>query len=341
MIRSRPREDPMVQTKEAERPKVSESQIKAMLSASDKVNRAAGAKMARATVAQHARVQSAAKRLLVPYWKKSGLDIKGFENIQVKAQTEMRRSVKGRKVAAVKNSSSVRERLRGAAANWLQSVNRLRGPNANLSSPFIPEYQVLETPFLIWPTHGLELDDSQIAPGNNWAKIKMPQTGASSGNENLRFIFVWQNPKDSYAAINIASLLALNGTCELTADSGFAGIVPGGTSSLTLDAYLKVWEWWNQPPTVPILEPTQQNEALNVSANGGGWFSSVGAIEVWNVQGDYAVSYDQFLLPPNGVTVIEVTLLVSYSNESGTAELDFSSGGFEVFCPEIAIATLT
>jgi hypothetical protein len=43
---------------------------------------------------------------------------------------------------------------------------------------------------------------------------------------------------------NVASFLALNGSCEAGADGGTAGIFPGDTSSLQLQAFLNVWQWW-------------------------------------------------------------------------------------------------
>lgn len=330
----------MPKSKEVTKPKVTESQIKTALSAVDEARRREDANLRRARLAERARVQSKAEKLLTPYWRKTGLDVAAFEKIRAQAKIEMRRLAEQQKADAIKQSSSVRDRLRYGVDSWRKTIERFRVPNATLVSQFVPGFVVIETPFIIWPTHGLEMDDSHIEPGNNWAKVK-GQSQKSSGQENLRFIFVWENPNDRFAAVNVASFLRLNGSCEASADGGTAGIFPGGTSNLYLKAFLNVWEWWNQPPTNPVFRATQRREVLNLSADGGGWFGSVGAIEVRSVNGNFDLSYDLFVLPPNGVAVFEVTLLVDYENDDGRIQLDFSSGSFEVMCPLVAVAILT
>jgi hypothetical protein len=330
----------MAKSKDVASSKPTESGIKAALSAVDEARRREDARLARGRAAAHARIRSQTEKLLTPYWKKTGLDVAAFKKLQAQAQTEMRRLAKDQKADAIKHSPAVRDRVRYGVHSWRNTIERFLLPNAALVSQFLPGFVEIKTPFIIWPTNGLELIDSHIEPGNNWAKITGEST-ASSGNENLRFIFVWDNPVDRFAAVNVASFLALNGSCEAGADGGTAGIFPGGTSSLQLQAFLNVWQWWEQPPTQAFPEVTQRRDVLNLSADGGGWFGSVGAIEVRSVSGNFDVSYSLFVLPPNGVAVFEVTLLVSYQNDDGRIALDFSSGAFEVMCPEVAIAILT
>jgi hypothetical protein len=330
----------MPKSKEVTAATLSESKIKAALSAADEARRREGADLPRAPRAERARIEKAAEKLLAPYWKKTGLDVAAFKKIRTQTQTEMRRLAAEQHADAIKHSSAVKDRLAHGVESWRQTVERFRLPDPALVSPFLPGFVVIETPFIIWPTHGLQLDDSHIEPGHNRAKVK-GQSTKSSGSENLRFIYVWENPNDRFAAINVASFLALNGSCEASADGGTAGIFPGGTSNLQLKAFLNVWEWWNQPPTNPLRQATQTRDVLNLSADGGGWFGSVGAIEVRSVSGNFDVSYSLFVLPPHGVAVFEVTLLVTYANDDGRIQLDFSSGGFEIVCPEVAIAVLT
>jgi len=320
--------------------KPTESRIKAVLSAVDEARRREDAKLARARGATRARIQSQAEKLLNPYWKKTGLDVASFKKLQAQAQADMRRAAEDQKSDAIKRSSAIGERLRYGVESWTRTIERFRLPNPALVSGFVPVFAEVTTPFIIWPTNGLELEDSHIEPRNNWAKIT-GQSTASSGNENLRFIFVWDNPNDTFAAVNVASFLSLNGSCEASADGGTAGIFPGGTSHLQLQAFLNVWQWWEQPPIQAFPEATQRRDVLNLSADGGGWFGSVGDIEVRPVSGNFDVTYNLFVLPPHGVAVFEVTLLVSYQNDDGRIALDFSSGGFEVRCPEVAIAILT
>jgi hypothetical protein len=330
----------MPKSKDVAPSKPTESRIKTVLSAADEARRREDARLAKDRRAVRERIQSQTEKLLTPYWKKTGLDVAAFKKNQAQAQIEMRRAAENQKADAIKQSSALKDRLRHGVQSWGKTIERFRLPNPALVSEFVPGYVEILTPFIIWPTNGLELIDSHIEPRNNWAKIT-GQSTASSGAENLRFIFVWDNPNDRFTAVNVASFLALNGSCEASADGGTAGIFPGGTSNLQLTAFLNVWQWWEQPPIQAFPEITQRREVLNLSADGGGWFGSVGDIEVRGVSGNFDVSYSLFVLPPNGVAVFEVTLLVSYQNDDGRIALDFSSGGFEIMCPEVAIAILT
>jgi hypothetical protein len=320
--------------------RVTAPQIKAVLSAADEARRRTDADSLQAGAAERARLRTATEKLLTPYWKKTGLDVAAFEKNRAQADTAMRRRAEQQKAAAIKESSTVRDGLRAGLESWHTTLERFRATDATLVSPFVPGFVLLETPFIIWPTLGLVMEDSHVEPRNNWAKIT-GRSERSSGTENLRFIFVWDNPHDRFTAINVASFLRLNGSCGASADGGTAGIFPGGTSHLHLKAFLNVWEWWNQPPTNPVQLATQTRAALDMSADGGGWFSAVGDIEVKSVNGNFDVGYDLFVLPPNGVAVFEVTLLVSYENDGGLIQVDFSSGSFDVMCPELAIAVLT
>jgi hypothetical protein len=190
---------------------------------------------------------------------------------------------------------------------------------------------------MIVPSSGLEVDNFQLAPVNNWAKIK--GQWSSSATETLRFIFMWSNPNDRDTVINAASYLAVNGSCQLDANGGFLGIFPGGTSSLALTAFMNIWELWNQPPN------SAQTETLSIfsqSANGGGWFGSVGAVLSFSVNdstGD--LIYYQLVLPPNAAVAFEVTFQVAPQIDNGSIEIDFSSGSFEVRCPLVEIGILS
>ena len=176
------------------------------------------------------RIQSQAEKLLTRYWKKTGLDVAAFKKIQAQAQTEMRRLVEDQKADAIKHSSALRDRLRYGVESWRKTIERVRLPNPVLVSNFLPGFVEIKTPFIIWPTHGLEMDDSHVEPGNNWAKITGEST-ASSGNENLRFIFVWENPNDRFAAVNVASFLALNGSCVMTPGKSISFLVGVGAEA--------------------------------------------------------------------------------------------------------------
>jgi hypothetical protein len=97
-----------------------------------------------------------------------------------------------------------------------------------------------------------------------------------------------------------------------------------------------------------VSSQTQQDFSL--SANGGGWFDSVGAIIPGSVDqafGDLIIN--QLLLPPNAAVAFETTFQVGVNIDEGSgigvdpggAQIDFSSGSLEVRCPLVEIAILT
>jgi hypothetical protein len=108
--------------------------------------------------------------------------------------------------------------------SWLRAKS-VQLAHPNLSANFVPSVvTAVETASMIVPSSGLEMDNFQLAPVNNWAKIK--GQWSSSATETLRFIFMWSNPNDRDTVINAASYLAVNGSCHLDANSGFLGIFP-------------------------------------------------------------------------------------------------------------------
>jgi hypothetical protein len=244
---------------------MTEAEIKAALSAIEAARRHQDTQLPKAMHAASAQIRSEAEKLLVPYLKNTGLDTTAFKALQERAQTEMRRLAQEHKQQAIKNSASVAARMRSAEKSRSKSKSVSQPKlNANFVPPVLT---AVETASMIVPSSGLEMDNFQLAPVNNWAKIKGERS--SSATETLRFIFMWSNPNDRDTVINAASYLAVNGSCQLDANSGFLGIFPGGTSSLALTAFMNIWELWNQPPN---FVQTQTLPIFSQSANGGGWF---------------------------------------------------------------------
>ena len=316
---------------------MTEAEIKAALSAIEGARRHQDTQLPKAINAAGAQIRSEAEKLLVPYLKKTGLDTKAFKAVQERAQTEMRRLAQEQRQQAIKDSVSVAARLRSVEKSRSKSKS-LGFPHPKLSANFVPPVlTAVETASMIVPSSGLEMDNFQLAPINNWAKIK--GQWSSSATETLRFIFMWSNPNDRDTVINAASYLTVNGSCQLDADSGFLGIFPGGTSSLALTAFMNIWELWNQPPN---SVQTQTLPIFSQSANGGGWFGSVGAVlsfTVNNSTGD--LTYYQLVLPPNAAVAFEVTFQVTPQIDNGSVQIDFSSGSFEVRCPLVEIGILS
>jgi hypothetical protein len=327
----------MPRVKEPAKTNVTPSQIKAVLSARDAKAREERAFRKPARPGAQAR-RRAGERLFTSYLRKSGFDFAALEKMRTQNEAALRRLMKQQRAAAVKRSAAVKKELQWAVASWRDAIERVR--NGTLVSDFVPIFDVVDTPFIIWPTNDLELIDSQIQPGNNTAKINA-QWRKNFGVENLRFIFVWQNPKDSWVIVNVESNLMLNGECDEFEEGGY---LSGSVSNLYVDARLNVLEWWNQPPTSPFPQATQAQHVLSLSASGGGVLSNLGGgtVESASVAGTFDLSRSLFLIPPNGVAVFEVTLGFVYDNsDGGMVQINFASGGFQVMCPALVIAILS
>lgn len=314
--------------------KVKESRIKAALSARDKATRAES-KDRRGMQARLRAGRRQGERALTSYLKKTGFDFETYDRIRAQQQAEMHRLLKEVETAAAKRSTSRRKDLAYGVATWRKTIEGFR--DGTLTSQFVPAFEVVDTPFIIWPTNGLELADSQIQPWNNTAKVHALWRG-DEGYENLRFIFVWDNPKDTGAVVNVESYLAVNGSCDAFTEPG---IFFGSINTVWVQASLNVWEWWNQPPTMLPPQATQVQHVLTIAASGGG-FASGGGVESKSAAGLFDVKRTLFALPPKGVAVFEVTLEFFYSNNGGgMIQARFAHGDLGVMCPAVVIAVLS
>jgi hypothetical protein len=318
------------------RVKVTESQIKAALSARDKSVRAdADARRALLTRVRAGRRQG--EKVLVSYLRKTGFDFDACETVRLHQVTQLQRALKEAQTAAVKRSSARNKELKYAVEGWRKTIERFR--DGTVTSGFVPAFEVIETPFLIWPTTELELEDSHIEPWNNTAKIRAHLS--DSGEENLRFIFVWENPVDRWTVVNVESNLAANGRCDAFAVGGF---LIGSQNGVFVRAALNVWEWWNQPPTMLAPQATQTPRVLAVTASGGGPFSNLGGGEVdsASVNGIFYRRRTLVSVPPRGVVVFEVAIEFFYDNSGGGfIQVEFASGSFGLKCPAVVIAVLS
>jgi hypothetical protein len=317
-------------------PKFTESQIKAAISAREKETRA-DSKLRKAMFARMQASRRQGEKALKSYLKKTGFDFEAYDRIRAQQQAEMHRLLKEAQTTAIKRSSSRKKELAYGVENWRKNIERFR--DATLVSKFVPAFEVVDTPFLIWPTNDLELEESHIEPWNNTAKIRGLWRG--TGKENLRFIFVWENPVDKWVVVNVESNLAVNGVCDAFAEGGF---FVGSINSLFVQASLNIWEWWNQPPTMLSPQATQTQGILALAIGGGGFLSNLGG---GNVDSKTASAIRDlrrtlFSLPPHGVAVFEVTLEFFYDNTGGgMIQANFASGEFGVKCPAVVIAVLS
>ena len=317
-------------------PKLTQSQIKAVISAREREARA-DSKLRTAMLARMQAVRRQGEKALTAHLKKTGFDFGTYDRIRAQQRAEMQRLLKQAEAATIKRSSSRRKELVHGVQNWREKVERFRG--ATRVSPFVPVFEVVETPFLIWKTSRLDLVDSHIQPWNNRAKVRGLWPG--TGNENLRFVFVWANPNDTWVIVNVESYLAANGACDAFAEGG---LLSGTINSVWVQATLNVWEWWHHPPTLLPPQATQTQRVLSVVTHGGGFLSNLGGgtVESASANGLFDVRRTLVSLPPRGVVVLEVALEFFYDNTGGgMIQARFASGDFGVMCPAVVMALLS
>jgi hypothetical protein len=322
-------------------PQFNEAQIKMALTAAKDLSAAKDARRQYATLRQadvsersETRTnQRTLENLLGSFFTKSGFEVDKFEEVLAQNQSALRRMAENRKAEAVEQSSSVKDALRYGVESRRKTIEHL----ATLAPP--PEYEVLDTPFLIWPTVGVFFADSHYEPWNSWAKITL-DSSRTEGREELSFYFLWVNPRDTFAVINVDTDLVLNGFCWVESDGG---ILPGTRhAGIILHARLFSWEWWNQPPTSPLWPNGIYEQALFIQTNTGAVFDD-GDSEFAVVFSAHDLRHNLFLVPPQESVVFEVVLDVLYgtSEDSGSIHVDFASGAFAVLCPAVSIAIVS
>ncbi|MBI3772873.1 MAG: hypothetical protein HY272_09265 [Gammaproteobacteria bacterium] len=279
--------------------------------------------------------QRASWQLIEYFATKNGFESEKFDEILARNQAELSRIADEQKAAAIKQSSSEMKTFIHAIESKRQAFDTLIS-TAVSPQPF---FVALDSPFLIWPTHGIELLDSHTDPYRSTAKITL-DSGRTFGYEELGFYFLYENPSDRFSVINVDGYLVFNG--QLRASQG-GGFWPGDRhASVGVGGHLHVFEWWNQPPTEPLAQADQTQQVASVATTGGG-FGDVGAIETKNVFRGVDLRHTLFVMPPHAVTVIEVTAAITYGTgtDSGHVNVDFNSGDFQIMCPFVLISVLT
>jgi len=198
--------------------------------------------------------------------------------------------------------------------------------------PFTPTTLTLK-PFLIWASDPSNmLLDSHLDPvGYSWAKIWLtrtedpPPVRTDSGYyeqemPTLVFYYLWSNPSDYYAVVNVKSSAVFNGICTTTANTGF---IIGGWTKLECTAKLVVKEWWNQPPQAWQAS----GQVFLIVADGGGvWSLETGDLEIETLSGvTRDLRYDLFRVPPGATAVFEVQVRFDTIIDDGSIGIDFSS----------------
>lgn len=271
--------------------------------------------------------ERAFEKLLTSYLTKTGFPSQELNKIRKHNDTELRRLSKKQKAEALRHSSSAKKTLRVVVEDWRAGMEQLAATQGGTSGPV--GSAILPTPFLIWPTHGIYLDSTNVQPWNNWAKIKFDANDPSVQTEELGFYFFWQNPSDQFIFVDVETSPVLNGFCQANEHSGISTF-----ASLILNVDLALFEWWNQPPTSPADESAQHQGVLSIGA----FEQLFGGTQTQSVNENYRLGYSFFRIAPGGVAVFEVRLTIrADSVAGGDVHADFMSGAYEVLCPAVVL----
>jgi len=265
----------------------------------------------------------------------AGLDRDELNELGKERQIALRRLAETQKAEIIKHSAS-------ASKSMQSNFDILRGVVEATPVPTRLPFDnwVFLDPFLIFSQSG-DLDvRATIEPGNNVAKV----TGEWNtpppdhyGYSDVSFLFVWGNPRDTYTLVRVASVLGLNGYCSAFASGGFYA---NDYTWLSIAANLGLFVYTPRDYPAPPYQSAQRNEVAQLSAFGGGWFG-VGELKSTAIAGSYEVSYDQFIIPPRGVAVFEVSLELLHYIDDGWIQVDFASGDFKVTCPAVILVVLS
>lgn len=284
------------------------------------------------------------EKLLGSFSSDRGRNLDELDKMRTQNQAEISRFLQKQKTAIVKHSSSIKNSQAHGVISRRKAVEHL----TSVRSEALPaganfNFVVLDTPLFVLPSRDINLVQTSLAPWNNVAKINAEWNTPypDNGWDDLSFVFVWENPSDRDAVVNVESYLLLNGFCDVLAEGGPGRVIWGQKySDLDISVGLNILEYWNNPPTVPSGQNGQYEYAVRLHAHGGGIFG-LGDYESSGVNGSYDVIYRMFLIPPKGVAVFEVTLSIDHWTDGGFIEVDFATGDFEVMCPAVVIAILT
>lgn len=260
-----------------------------------------------------------------------------FASILSTDQANLETALQEAKAEAVRNSRANQKLLNAAAAQRVKGYSNFAGLPATVGSA---EYELLNEPFLIWPTNSVDLEASEIVPSNSFAKFRTRVGNGKDFYGDVKFYYLWRNPRDKFAVINVDGYVIFNGHCNVGVQGGN---FPGDRAAyVAVTGRLDILEWFNQPPTSPPRQVDQEARALDLKVTAFG-FAEVGAIDAKDLFRGYDLRHTLMVVPPSAVLVFVVVAAVSCvtGEDSGLAEADFASGGFQVGSPAVLVAILS
>jgi hypothetical protein len=279
--------------------------------------------------------RQAAQALLESMLTKAGFERDQFEALHRESEAERHARIAQSLAEADAQSAAMEGTVRRDVENWRYAVEHLK----TLAPPAAPVQRILlETAADISATPGLTLDATQVAPLNNTANLFLFSENEARV-EAVSFGFIWQNASDKYAVVNVDGYLVLNGNFQAIAYGGAHLPLDFRNSRVMVDASLNIQELWNQPPTSPVRQASQDWRVLSIEADASGWFDDTHIVTQSLYRG-VVLQYTQLVLPPQGTARIEVSCVLTSISREGQGRFIFRDFGRQVLGYGVLIGVL-
>ena len=274
--------------------------------------------------------RQAASKLLESALAKAEIDLEPLKALQSQREAAAREQIARIKAEANEQSSAALSTVEYTIQAWRNDIGNL----STLQLPPNIQRFLLDTASEIATTPGLAPVAKHIGPQNNSARFHLESTG--SGFEQVDFGFLWKNPSDQSALVNVDGYLILNGICQILVSGDFFGI----SSGVQIDAFLRIHQLWNSPPTSPAPQSSQYQLALDMALDNPGPFSG-GDISSENLFRGFDLQYSTLVVPPLASAGFEILCQIFYANDDGEVTLFFSDQGRQVLCPGVLLTVMT
>jgi hypothetical protein len=258
---------------------------------------------------------------------KSGLDVAEMEKLAAKYRADRHKLAEQKKEKAIAESASLKEFLNQGVAARREANGVLLLP----ATPPSPFREAITAPSQISASPGVTVGDSKIQPYNSWAKLK--QSASSSGSGEVTFSYFWENPNNTDTVFTADAYIVLNGYAQADDNTSY-WFLNHETTSLYITVQLEPFNW-SENQTIPL--PGDFEYAASLSAYGPGWPISVGDIESQNIFRGYDLRAENIVVHANQMMLFQVIMTMQYVVGDGDISVDFSSGAFEIMCPEVLI----
>jgi hypothetical protein len=230
---------------------------------------------------------------------------------------------------SAKQASAISKAYRRAWDNRRAALKHLG------NKPYTLAPTILDQPFSIFTFPSAMLVEDNIESGNSWAKLLWSDDqDIESKDVSVRFFFVWENPNDYLAVINIRASLIARGQCKVSA---YPGLFLGGWSSLFLTTQLRA----HLSGTV-IGGNAQEQKITSLGADT--WGSIVGgdkSSDLEDIFSEKNLAIEQIIVEPRQMVIIDVKLLAIYYIDNGRVDLVFARDHPYVACPAVTIEVLS